>query len=114
MPDTPSPQEETDRLCVALHKRLTQLFFDVSTESDGSYKPNYMRKQVGDLGGYDAACNLVMCTGGTSGFHKLIGLQLPKLTVEYIILTGPWRDIMPDEVVERARNRLQEVGVVVP
>ena len=66
---------------------------------------------VAEKGGVDAACQLILSKDGTSGLWELMQHKLPKLTVEYIALTGPWHEIMPPDVLEVARTRLRDLAV---
>lgn len=107
------PQEA--ELRNALHRRLVSLYHDIKDATKGAYKPHGLRSIVSEHGGVQAACRLILSEEGTPGFWELMQRELPELTVEYIVLTGPWREIMPLPVLVIARERLKDVaGINLP
>jgi len=71
------------------------------------YHPTRFLQMLGEHGAVATSIQLVM--GNHEGFERLWQLNRLDLSVEAIILRGPYRNLFPPEVLERARKKLEEV-----
>lgn len=104
------PILDTQALEIALRQRLVRLYQEVADATDGQYKPMRLRKMVSEMTGVETASRLILSEAGTSGFWELVQRNFHELTVEYIVVTGPWSQIMAAEVLDAARVRLRDVA----
>jgi hypothetical protein len=70
------------------------------------YHPTQFLQMLGELGPVTASIQLVI--GNHEGFEQLWQLDRLDLSVEAIILREPYCNLFSDEVLERARQKLQE------
>ena len=77
-----------------------------------SYKPIAFQRMVHEHGGKETADRLLGAPAVSSGFSELYlrGPECLKLSLEYVILMKPWRELFTPEQLEIARTRLKEVG----
>jgi hypothetical protein len=73
------------------------------------YRANQFRQFVLERGGKDAADTLLATPNVSEGFTELFirGRRL-DLSVEYLVLSNPWRQLFTTEQLAVARNRLQQ------
>jgi hypothetical protein len=69
-------------------------------------------QMVHRLGGKEAASRLLATKEPSEGFTKLFltgGKSALKLSLEYLVLQNPWRELFTDEQLTVARKRLLDV-----
>lgn len=71
---------------------------------------------VNEHGGKETADRLLATSQPSEGFTELflLGKENLKITVEYLVLLEPWRQLFEVEQLAIARKRLKEVGCEVP
>jgi hypothetical protein len=72
--------------------------------------PTRFLQMLAEHGPISTAINLVMEPKYHEGFTKLWELKRLDLTVEAIILRAPYNQLLAQEVLERARIKLDELG----
>lgn len=102
-----------------LVRRFHQAMLDIyesATKLKPAYRPNHFRNLVLKHGGKDAADILLSSQHTSSGFTELLtrGEEALKLSVEYLVLSDPWRQLFSDEQLAIARDRLVAVGCELP
>ena len=74
------------------------------------YPATYFRRMVLERGGRQTASDLLATGEPSSGFTELyLRDKRLDLSVEYLVLTKPWRDLFTENQLEVARKRLQKV-----
>lgn len=73
------------------------------------YHPTRFLQMLGNLGPINTAINLVMEPRYHEGFTKLWELNRLDLTVEAIIRRDPYNQLFAQEVLDRARIKLEEL-----
>ena len=74
------------------------------------YRPSYFLQMLGNYGPIDTAIRLVTAAKFHEGFTRLWELRRLDLTVEAIILRNPYSQLFTKEVLEKARQRLEQLG----
>ena len=74
------------------------------------YRPSYFLQMLNNYGPVETAIRLVTADQLHEGFTKLWELGRLDLTVEAIILRKPFNQLFTDEILQRARERLEELG----
>lgn len=90
---------------------------NIYTESEKlGYKPKKFRIMVNRDGAKETADTLLASNKTSSGFIALreIGLEALKLSVEYLVLQRPWRELFDDDQLEVARDRLRQMKCPLP
>lgn len=80
------------------------------------YRATYFLQMVQGSGGKAAADKLLASANPSAGFTELFlrGREHLKLSVEYLVLQDPWRDLFSEEQLAIAHKRLVDVGVSPP
>lgn len=80
------------------------------------YRASRFLQMVQRFGGKAAADQLLVDSNPSAGFTELFlrGREQLKLSVEYLVLQEPWRDLFSEEQQAIAFKRLEEVGVAPP
>ena len=73
------------------------------------YRPSYFLQMLGNYGPVDTAIRLVTAPKFHEGFVRLWELSRLDLTVEAIILRDPYNQLFTKEVLEKARERLEQL-----
>ena len=91
------------------------VIYDAALRLRPPYHATYFRRMVLERGGRQAASDLLTTEDPSSGFTELYlrGRRL-DLSVEYLVLKKPWRDLFSLEQLEVARMRLEKVGFLPP
>jgi len=71
---------------------------------------NEYREQYGENGSFQLANDLIQRADIPYGFDRLVELGRLDLSVEAIVLNGPWKQLFNDDVLEQARNKLTIFG----
>jgi hypothetical protein len=74
------------------------------------YRPSYFLQMLGNYGPVDTATRLVTAIKFHEGFTRLWELRRLDLTVEAIILRNPYNQLFTEEILEKARERLKNLG----
>jgi hypothetical protein len=74
------------------------------------YRPSYFLQMLGNYGPVDTAIRLITAPKFHEGFIRLWELRRLDLTVEAIILRNPYNQLFTKEVLEKARERLEQLG----
>jgi len=96
-----------------LEKRFHEAMLGIY-ESAKKLKPPYnaprFLRMVNEHGGKEAADRLLATGNPSEGFTELFlrGKENLRISVEYVVLQNPWRELFSDEQLEVARNRLRE------
>jgi len=72
------------------------------------YHPTRFLQMLGEHGPIETSIQLVL--GIHEGFERLWELRRLDLSIEAIILQEPYRTLFSPEVLERARQKLDDVG----
>jgi hypothetical protein len=75
------------------------------------YHPTRFLQMLDERGAVATSIQLVM--GNHEGFERLWELRRLDLSVEAIIIREPFRNLFAPDVLERAEQKLREVGYVV-
>lgn len=75
-----------------------------------SYRPTRFLQMLETQGPVNTAIQLVMEPTYHEGFTKLWELRRLDLAVEAIIRRDPYNQLFPQEVLDRARIKLEELG----
>ena len=99
----------------ALESQFTQELLNLYEETarlKPSYKPIAFQRMVHEHGGKETADRLLGAPAASAGFSELYirGPECLKLSLEYIVLMNPWRELFTPEQLDIARTRLKEVG----
>ena len=99
----------------ALESQFTQELLNLYEETaklKPSYKPVAFQRMVHQHGGKETADRLLGAPAASAGFSELYlrGPECLKLSLEYIVLMNPWRELFTPEQLDVARTRLEEVG----
>ena len=80
------------------------------------YRANLFLRMVHEHGGKGAADRLLATGNPSSGFTELClrGNDNLKLSVEYLVLQNPWRELFTEDQRAVARKRLKEVKCAPP
>jgi hypothetical protein len=80
------------------------------------YVPGDFLNMVVEMGGKAAADKLLAMTNPSDGFGTLLlrGKEALKLSVEYVVLQNPWRQLFEPDQLAVARRRLQDVRCELP
>lgn len=90
---------------------------NIYTESEKlGYQPKKFRTMVNRDGAKQTADTLLAMSTTSSGFAELflLGREAMKLSVEYLVLQRPWRDLFDEDQLEVARRRLRDVQCELP
>jgi hypothetical protein len=90
---------------------------NIYTESEKlGYQPKKFRTMVNRDGAKETADILLATSTTSSGFAELflLGREAMKLSVEYLVLQRPWRDLFDEDQLEVARRRLRDVQCELP
>jgi hypothetical protein len=73
-------------------------------------------RMVHEHGGKETADRLLATSNPSEGFTELFlrGRDHLKISVEYVVLQNPWRELFTEEQLEIARKRLRDHGCDLP
>lgn len=95
-------------LAAEFHREMVQLAH--RSEREVNYHPTLFIRMVADHGGVETARRLVMSSTPSDGFTTLWEARRLDLTAEALVVLPRYASIFPDEVIERARQRLGDYG----
>lgn len=90
--------------------------YDAARKLKPPYHATYFLRMVGEHGGKETANRLLATNKPSEGFTELFlrGRENLRLSVEYLVLQKPWRDLFTEEQLAVARKRLIEVECPLP
>lgn len=79
---------------------------------DLGYKPIRLRQAINEPGCsiFDLICRMILTPDPQAGLTTLYDLGRLDLSLEALVLSEPWCQHFPDEVLEAARIRLKAYG----
>lgn len=85
--------------------------YDAALKLKPTYRATSFLRMVNEHGGKEAADRLLATGNPSQGFTELYlrGKDNLKLSVEYLVLQNPWRNLFSSEQLEIARQRLKQV-----
>src|SRR5580698_9338054 len=99
-----------EKLVAQFHQAMLDIY-DASRKLKPPYRPSDFRRMVIEMGGKGAADQLLAMGTPSDGFGTLLlrGKDALKLSVEYLVLKEPWRELFEPEQLAVARKRLLDV-----
>ena len=106
---------DREHLLTQFHGAMLAIY-DAARRLKPSYVPGDFRRMVNEMGGKAAADKLLAMEKPSDGFGTLLlrGKEALKLSVEYVVLQNPWRQLFEPEQLAIARRRLLGVGCELP
>lgn len=103
MPSVPELEEQFHAAMLQIYERAAQL--------KPPYRATQFLKMVQGNGGKATADQLLATIKPSQGFTELFlrGKENLKISVEYVVLKKPWRELFTKEQLATARKRLLEV-----
>lgn len=74
-----------------------------------NYRPTYFLSSLHSEGAERTAISHILKGPETTGLQRLCLAKRLELSVEAVVLTGPWKDCFPPEVLEKARKTLKDL-----
>jgi hypothetical protein len=99
----------TEKLEDVLEKEFQRA---VSICIDHGYRPSSFLQMLRNYGPVDTAVRLVTAPKFHEGFTRLWELRRLDLTVEAIILRNPYNQLFTKEVLEKAREKLEQLRYI--
>lgn len=101
---------DREELLAQFHDAMLNIY-DAARRLKPPYTPGDFRRMVLEMGGKGAADKLLAMGNPSEGFGTLLlrGKDALKLSVEYLVLQSPWRNLFEPEQLAVARKRLQDV-----
>lgn len=78
------------------------------------YRPTYFLRMVQELGGLEAARQLIKHDGVSEGFTRLWNMKRLDLSVEAFVLKPEYRELFTDQERQHARQHLANVDYYAP
>ncbi len=109
MPTDESPLERQ------LHEHLLQMY-EAAKRLKPPYNSTVFIRMLREHGGKETADRLLATGNPSDGFTELFlrGRENMKLSLEYVVLQNPWRQLFEEDQLEVARKRLREYGCELP
>lgn len=104
---------------MTLERKFEEAMLDIhraAGELTPPYRAHSFRSMVLEHGGKETADLLLAKTNVADGFTELFmrGPEHLAISVEYLVLCNPWRELFTDEQLAVARHRLNEVKCLLP
>ena len=90
------------------HRRMVSLYEQAKAQA--GYNATYFLRMLSENGGVETARRLVMASSPSEGFTHLYLQHRLDLTVEAAVLEPEFAPLFDEEVLERARRRLDDYG----
>jgi len=106
---------DREQLLTQFHEAMLGIY-DAARRLKPAYVPGDFRRMVVEMGGKATADKLLAMDNPSDGFGTLLlrGKESLKLSVEYVVLQRPWRQLFEPEQLAIARQRLMDVGCELP
>ncbi len=93
--------------------------YDKAGDLPDPYRPTRFKKMVQDYGGKEAADRLLASSETPVGLGKLFvhangDYEALKISMEYLVLSDPWKTLFTEEQLAVARKRLKDMKVPFP
>ncbi|HWQ42628.1 MAG TPA: hypothetical protein VN456_11415 [Desulfosporosinus sp.] len=90
--------------------------YDKALKLNPPYRAKLFRQMLDDHGGKETADRLLATVKPSQGFTELYlrGKENLCTSVEYLVLTRPWRELFTDNQLAIARRRLNEIDCQLP
>lgn len=91
------------------HEAMLGIYESAKKLKPPYHAPRFLR-MVHEHGGKETADRLLATGNPSEGFTELFlrGKDNLKISVEYVVLQNPWRELFSDEQLEVARKRLRD------
>lgn len=105
----------TQKLLDEFHQEM-QAIYDSALKLKPPYRATYFLQMLGEHGGKGTADRLLATSKPSAGFTELFlrGKENLRLSVEYLVLSEPWRELFTADQLAIARKRLAEVQCPLP
>ena len=105
----------TKEITDQFHQEMLHIY-DAALKLKPPYRAKTFLKMVNEHGGKATADKLLATTKPSEGFTELYlrGKDSLRLSVEYLVLTAPWKLLFTESQLEIARKRLNEVKCPLP
>ena len=106
---------DRENLLTQFHEAMLGIY-DAAGRLKPPYVPGDLLRMVVQMGGKAAADQLLASENPSQGFAKLFsyGPDALELSVEYLVLQNPWRELFEPEQLTIARRRLEDVRCEMP
>ncbi len=105
----------TQELIERFHNAMLGIY-DAAGKLKKPYYPRRFLKMVNDHGGKEAADILLLPTANyATGLGELFehgGRDALRKSVEYLVLSNPWRVLFTDNQLAEARKRMKAMGII--
>jgi hypothetical protein len=106
------PVPDTAALTAMFHQEMVSVYERAQREV--GYNATVFLRMVSERGGLGAARYLLDAAGTSAGFAALFERGRLDLTVEAVVLQERWRKLFNESQLDRARDRLTQLGFEVP
>jgi hypothetical protein len=108
-------ERDEQKLLAGLEQSLSDTYH-AARRLKPPYNPTEFRRMLLEHGAKETADRLLAAGNPSSGFTELFlrGKDNLRLSLEYVVLNGPWRALFTPQQLAIARRRLQEVDVEPP
>ena len=97
------------------HQEMLHIY-DAALKLNPPYRAKSFLKMINEHGGKATADKLLATTNPSEGFTELYlrGKDSLRLSVEYLVLTDPWKTLFNENQLAIATKRLKEVECPLP
>ncbi len=97
------------------HAEMLRIY-DAAKKLNPPYQAPRFLRMVNEHGGKEAADRLLASGEPSEGFTQLFlrGRENLRLSVEYLVLQSPWRELFTNEQLASARRRLEDYECELP
>src|SRR3990170_2101398 len=75
------------------------------------YNATLFIRKLSEKGAFRGAIELIQNPSFSSGFTKVaVEFKRPELTIEAIVLSGPWKLLFPESILDAARKKLKSIN----
>ncbi|MFM8332466.1 MAG: hypothetical protein ACKN9T_12320 [Candidatus Methylumidiphilus sp.] len=105
----------SQKLTDQFHSAMLAIY-DAALQLKPPYRAKVFLRMVQEHGGKGAADKLLATGNPSSGFTELYlrGKDNLQISVEYLVLQNPWRELFTEDQLEVARKRLKHVNCAPP
>jgi|GEM_PF-573231 len=107
-PSSWDDSDDLDDIARGFHDAMIGIY-KAGAKLSPPYSATRFLQMVVELGGKEAANQLLAAPQPWEGFTELFSRNRLDLSVEYLVLKNPWRKLFNADQLEVARKRLEEV-----
>ena len=88
--------------------------YDKAWDLPKPYRPTEFKRMVLNYGGKEAADRLLATSNPSAGLPQRFlhgGYDALKISMEYLVLSDPWKTLFTEEQLAVARKRLKDMNV---